>query len=602
MERSIPSHRERAELVEGLVDAVGGVVWEFDWSTGAFTFVNGAAEQLLGYTRDEWLEPGFWVSRLYPDDADWAANYCVRATEDRRDHDFEYRMVRKDGEVIWVRDIVSVDKARGLDGRLRGLLIDITAQKAAEAEYARKAEEFDAVVRVSRDLYFRVDPDDVVRAFTAYSEDALYAPPAVFLGKRLEDVVPPQMSDRVGGCIAEARRTGAMRVMEYELPVGGSTQYWEARILPLDAGHVAAIARDVTVRTVAELAVRESEQRFRNMVEQSPFGMHFYRLEGGDLIFGGANPAADEMLGVSHRELVGRTIEEAFPGLAGTEIPDIYVRLAAEGGTWQAEDVSYEQGDIAGAFEVTAFHISDDEMAVAFRDITERKVAQHRESTYKARLSAMAADLTVTEDRERRRLAEELHDRVGQPLAVARMILAGATAAADPALAADVAKASALLEDAIREARTITTVLAPPVLYELGLAAALRWWCEDAERIYGTRISLDGAVDESGISDESKMMLFRAVRELVMNVVKHAETDEAWVVLGGDDSWLSVTVEDHGAGFDPDAATGGTGDSGFGLFSIRERLPHLGGRFEMISSPGEGTQVTLWVPRAAAPA
>ncbi len=121
------------------------------------------------------------------------------------------------------------------------------------------------------------------------------------------------------------------------------------------------------------------KERFQNIVEASPMGMHMYRLEPGDrLVFVGANPAADRILAVDNSQFVGKTIEEAFPPLANTEIPERYRRAAAEGLAWQTSQVMYEHGEISGAFLVHAFQTAPGEMAASFLDITEQRKAEER--------------------------------------------------------------------------------------------------------------------------------------------------------------------------------------------------------------------------------
>ncbi len=131
---------------------------------------------------------------------------------------------------------------------------------------------------------------------------------------------------------------------------------------------------------------RGVEGPFRALAEAAPFGLHFYRLErNGRLVFTGANPAADRILGIHNADLVGLTIEEAFPPLCDTEVPARYREAAREGTAWNAEQVRFEHGRIAGAFEVHAFQTRRGEMAAAFQDITERK---RTEQSLHANLSA----------------------------------------------------------------------------------------------------------------------------------------------------------------------------------------------------------------------
>jgi len=140
---------------------------------------------------------------------------------------------------------------------------------------------------------------------------------------------------------------------------------------------VRGIIVDITSRKKDEEALRESERRFRNIVESSPMGVHLYQLLSDErLVFAAANPAADDILGVDNSGFVGQTIEEAFPPLADTEVPARYREAAAQGTSWQTEQIDYDHGGVAGAYEVSAFQTAPNEVAVMFLDITERKRAE----------------------------------------------------------------------------------------------------------------------------------------------------------------------------------------------------------------------------------
>jgi PAS domain S-box-containing protein len=140
---------------------------------------------------------------------------------------------------------------------------------------------------------------------------------------------------------------------------------------------ILSVVRDITERRRAEEIIQASEAKFRNIVNASPMGMHLYELKEGDrLVFIGANPAADRILGLDHTKFVGKTIEEAFPGLIRTEIPVRYREAARHGTMWRIEQLDYSEGPIAGSFEVVAFQTEPDKMVALFNDITDRKRAE----------------------------------------------------------------------------------------------------------------------------------------------------------------------------------------------------------------------------------
>jgi PAS domain S-box-containing protein len=192
----------------------------------------------------------------------------------------------------------------------------------------------------------------------------------------------------------------ALTQVEIHQPLGGKGSYVQVVKAPIfDAeNHVKGmlgIFWDVTDRKRAEDALRESEKLYRKMNRNSPLGMHFYRLEGDSLIFADSNPAADRLLGVENAQFIGKTIEEAFPPLAQTEVPQRYREAAANGILWSTEQIAYNDGKISGAFEVRAFQTAPGNMVAVFADITSRKQAEEEIRKLNAELEQRVRERTV---------------------------------------------------------------------------------------------------------------------------------------------------------------------------------------------------------------
>jgi PAS domain S-box-containing protein len=223
-------------------------------------------------------------------------------------------------------------------------------------------------------------------------------------------------------------------------------------------------------------------------------------------------------------------------------------------------------------------------------------VAEHRA----AQLRSLTAQLTQAEQRERRRLARNLHDDHQQILVAARLQLGrlrhGSLNKEGRKDAVD--QLDDLLGEAIDSARTVSRELSPAVLYDGGLSAALYWLVPHKRDKYNLEMHVATDPEADPEAEEVAILLFQAVRELLFNVVKHAGTNEAWVRMSAaDGDRVCIEVEDQGNGMDPDRMASEADNERFGLFGMRERLAHWDGELKLDSSPGHGTRVTLTVPR-----
>ena len=244
---------------------------------------------------------------------------------------------------------------------------------------------------------------------------------------------------------------------------------------------------------------------------------------------------------------------------------------------------------------------ADDTMlgaVVVFRDIHEREEARGKILEYQERLRSMASDLLLTEERERRAIADGLHDRVGQSLALTRIKLGTLRGRlSDTDVIAQIDDIAGVLKQMIGEIRSLTFELSPPILYEFGLDAALEWLTTHVKKQHDLSCEFKTSGVARPFAPKTDVLLFQATRELLTNVVKHAQAKQATVTVLKETDCVSVKVEDNGVGFDtPDGMLTPGQTKGFGLFSIRERIEHLGGKFEIRSGRGHGTCISLTLP------
>lgn len=216
-----------------------------------------------------------------------------------------------------------------------------------------------------------------------------------------------------------------------------------------------------------------------------------------------------------------------------------------------------------------------------------------------AQLRALSAELALTEERERRVLARDLHDDLGQLLAIIKIKLTSLEESERRgALKGHLQEIEALVDQANRSARSLMVQLSPPALQALGLLPALEWLGEEMERIYGLVVRIDRDGELPVLEEPARTTIFRAIRELLINVVKHAQTRVAQInCLQSADGRLAISVTDQGLGFDARRALSSPAkDSGFGLISVRERIEFIGGTMTVDTMPGYGTTITIVFP------
>lgn len=248
--------------------------------------------------------------------------------------------------------------------------------------------------------------------------------------------------------------------------------------------------------------------------------------------------------------------------------------------------------------DITESRAATETARVASSNLDEAHERERELRERSEKLRALAAALAMAEERERRLLAQDLHDDLGQLIAVIKLKLS-ALGAMDLSAAQRQALDDSLtvVEQAVRTLRTMSFKLSPPMLYDLGLVSALEWLADEIRYVYKLEVHIEDDGAAKPLDPAVGATLFRAVRELLINVVKHAKVTAATISAKVENGQrLIVEVSDAGVGFDIDALPVTNGGPRFGLLSLRERLGYLDGTVGVRSIPGDGTSVTLNVP------
>jgi signal transduction histidine kinase len=233
--------------------------------------------------------------------------------------------------------------------------------------------------------------------------------------------------------------------------------------------------------------------------------------------------------------------------------------------------------------------------------LVERKRGEELLLAKQQRLTEMAMELSLAEERERRRIAIELHDSISQTLLLGKIKLRSLIGRhPDTTDKNELEEILHLQDEMIRSVRSLTQQLSPPILSVAGLEDALEWLGKRMMEDYGLRVLFVDDRSFKPLTEDMRAIVYHACRELLINVAKHAETEFARVIIGREGDRFYLAVEDHGVGFDlAESVHASSWDLGFGLFSIRERIKHLGGEVLIESASHQGTRVTLWVGLAA---
>ncbi|MFC1764672.1 PAS domain S-box protein [Planctomycetota bacterium] len=349
---------------------------------------------------------------------------------------------------------------------------------------------------------------------------------------------------------------------------------------------------EVTARKQAEQTLQESEERFRVLSEASFEGVVF--SDKGVLV--DANKAFLNIYGYCYEEAIGKSVIS----FVAPEHRDMVKHKIQSGfaGTYDHKGI-HKNGQVID-LEVhgrNVIHHGREMRMTAVRDITERKIADRKLAEYQCQLKSLTTKLTLAEEQEKRRVAEHLHDEVGQCLAFCKMKLQWVLdSMSERALADELETVCEMLTQSMMHVRNVTYDLSSPILKELGFEKAVSAWLkDDIERQHSVKTDLLVEGQTKPMDENLKSLLFRSIRELVTNAVKHANPNQIHVCINGQEENISVCVEDDGDGFNPETIEHNS-KKGFGLFSIRERLDYLGGRLELISLPGHGCKATLKIP------
>jgi len=403
-------------------------------------------------------------------------------------------------------------------------------------------------------------------------------------------LVKPVTGDVVCKTVSRALKTKMLKDENKRL--------WEANLR-----HAENLEHLVQKRTAQ---LKESEEKFRTIFENANDVIVYFDPEGTILEI---NSKVEELFGYKPEEVVGKPFAEigvlTEPSLK--KVQQLFQHAVLGGPTSIREIEAQHRNGQSIWIETNTRLIEKDAQAqailIVIRDITARKKAEMLLFEYQRNLQSLSSELLLTEERQRRIISSELHDRVGQTLAGTKIkvgLLRNRLSDAEHVEQAE--EVTQLLDQCVRDVWSLTFELCPPMLYEVGLIAALDWLVKQFIEEHGIECVLEDQGEYDMLNDEVRGLLFQSTRELLKNIAKHASADRAYISVKAEDNQIRLSIEDNGVGFNPTPTRSNGGEQQrFGLFGIRERVKYFNGTLAIDSSSGKGTRVTITLPISMEP-
>jgi len=586
--------RESEKKYRLLVENLNEGIWAID-AEAITTFANEKMAETLGYRVEEMM--GKSLYEFMDDRGKELAEYNFERRQQgvKEQHDFEF--MRKDGSRLYASLETSplTDSEGNFVGALAGVM-DITERKRAE-EVLRRAQftvehSADSMLWVTSEGKIIYANEEACRR-RGYTREEMLSLEIFEINVDFADDPDTweMVRDRLresGHFTAEFRhRTKGGEVF----PVDAALSFFE-----FEGGWLfVANVRDITDRRQAEEALRTSEERFRAVFENMSSGVAVYEAidEGRDFLIRDFNKAGETIDDITREELLGRSLQECFPGAREFGLLEVLKRVWETGVPENFPIAFYQDNRTSGWRDNFVYKLPAGELVAIYDDVSEKKRAEEQMARSQEQLRALSTRLQEAREEERTRISREIHDELGQALTGLKMDLSWLRRSlpeGHPESYERIESMAGLIDSNIALVRQISSDLRPAVLDQLGLAAALEWLAQDFEKRTGIKCTFDTDVSERRFDENTSSTVFRVFQEALTNITRHAEATRVDVVLDEHDGMIVLEVKDNGKGISESEI--GAAKS-LGILGMKERAMAVGGEFDVIGVSGKGT-VSRW--------
>ncbi len=635
-------HESEARYRE-VVESANSIIMRMT-TAGEITFVNHFARKFLGFNEDEIIgKSAVGTIMLETPDRRLKFEQMLHEIGDypERYENYEEENVRKNGEPIWIAWTLRLLAPE--EGRPREILWvgnDITAQKlhemllnqcrrdlekevavrtlelsltneelqqeiverkwveqslrTSEGKYRLVVENANEGIVVNQDGFFKYVNPKAARIWGYSNEELMSRPFSDFIHPDDRDMIIAHHLRRIKG--DNVPNNFFCRIQDAD----GITKWVEINsVLITWMGRPATLAffNNVTERKRAEEMLHLLNSAIQQTTDSVIITTTHPVRRSSQIVF--VNPAFTKMTGYTAEEVIGK------PSLI-LQTPETQRISGIRDETssrkaFLLESTAYRKDGTRFNLEWQILPLRDERGKVTHcvsiqRDVTEKKKAEEQFAQYRQQLHSLASELSLTEERERRQIAQNIHDHIGQTLAITKIRLGALKSTVDSdTLRESIDDIRALVDDTIHYTKSLTFELSPPILYEFGFEAAIEWLAERMQKQHYVLFTFSSSKKPKPLTTDMSILLFQVARELFLNIVKHAQAHEVVVSLDGTADRIIMRIEDDGIGFDTSKI-----DTtwSFGFFSIRERLKYLGGSLQLHSEPEKGTRITVSAPLA----
>jgi PAS domain S-box-containing protein len=584
------------ERFRSLVEVTSDWIWEVD-QNGVYTYASPKVKGLLGYEPEE--VTGKRPCDLMPPDEAERVGTLFRDTLifqghlERLEHVTRHRNGR---QVVLETSGIPICDEQGHVLGFRGIARDVTERKQVEKKLRIKesaiASSINAIAMADLEGNLTYVNPSFLRMWGYEQEEEVVERSAFEFWQNAEKAL--QIIEEVREKRNWIGELGAKRKDGSEFYVQLS-----ANMVTDEIGNPLCMMGsfvDITAHKQMERELCESRLRYRTLFENAPVGIGLATIDGRILA---GNQAMHQMTGYSEADMGKIHVRDLYVNpkdsklllrqlLRGEPVREFEASLKRKDGTLFDASLTINRITLGG----------EDILLTMIRDITARKEAERRLLDDQQQLRSLATQLSLAEERGRRRIATSLHDQIGHSMAMCKIKMGLLRESLPPKHRNGyVDEIKEILEQVIQHTRSLTSDLSPPVLYELGLTQALEWLAENVSKQHGIQVAVKKSGQLEKLNPNIQILLFQTVRELLTNIVKHAQAQKGEIYIRRDkNNKMRIEVKDDGVGFDTSYLLSNiVRNGGFGLFNIRERFNHLGGHCDIQSQPGCGTRVTIIV-------